>query len=505
MKYDVFLISALADSDKADLIVRRLRALKFKVRYDKKRAHTTPTPKDIRDANDSQSVITLWSKAACDTTQSDSDWVHAMAHQARSRPGVLLQAGLDKSVPDEPFDKDDRYKLAGLTAKTTVKPFYDLADELGRRDGRKDLSAWMKLKPRDKDGKEAWKASHPADPLALVAKPKTKPKPKAAAAKPKAKPIIDDTADVVIAATAAPAASVASKPIATRRKAPPLEITPPTFDHTDENDVGLLMLAAIGAGILAMLLFSLFNSSKPGGAAIGNACVTASAPVLETGFIIDDTSEIDPARLRANLTGKFTKLGYDWLDVSLRGPIATLRGTAPNLSDKLAAFEAGRATILTDPDAANTVTLVVDDIAVTGGQRGVAAALSGISEDASLISCQTAFTNTMAGRNIEFEIGSAAINPVSARLLDALTAAAILCDRHDMEIAGHSDTTGDQNLNLILSQQRAESVKSYLTTRAVDGANITATGYGASRPLVDGDTPEAHARNRRTEFMLSSR
>ena len=61
-RYDVFLVSTLADRAKAELIVRRLRALKFKVRHDKKREHTTPTPRDYRDADNSQSVLVLWSK-----------------------------------------------------------------------------------------------------------------------------------------------------------------------------------------------------------------------------------------------------------------------------------------------------------------------------------------------------------------------------------------------------------------------------------------------------------
>ena len=58
-RYDVFLVNALADSEKAVLIVRRLRALKFKVRYDNKREHTTPTPKDYRDTDNSQTQLHL--------------------------------------------------------------------------------------------------------------------------------------------------------------------------------------------------------------------------------------------------------------------------------------------------------------------------------------------------------------------------------------------------------------------------------------------------------------
>ena len=68
-RYNVFLANALADREKAELVVRRLRALKIKVRYDKKREHTTPTPRDYRDADNSQSVLVLWSKEACDSTR----------------------------------------------------------------------------------------------------------------------------------------------------------------------------------------------------------------------------------------------------------------------------------------------------------------------------------------------------------------------------------------------------------------------------------------------------
>ena len=173
-RYDVFLVSTLADRVKAELLVRRLRALKFKVRYDKKREHTTPTPKDYRDADNAQSVLVLWSKEACDTDKSDSDWVHALAHHARSKDGTLLQVGLDKSVPDEPFAEDERYSFSGMGPRKLVKGYYALIDELGRRDGRKDLRDWIDIKRGDTDAKAAWKEAHPTDPLSLVKKPAPK-------------------------------------------------------------------------------------------------------------------------------------------------------------------------------------------------------------------------------------------------------------------------------------------------------------------------------------------
>ncbi|MEO1553438.1 MAG: hypothetical protein AAFR82_05840 [Pseudomonadota bacterium] len=285
-RYDVFLVSTLADREKAELIVRRMRALKFKVRHDKKREHTTPTPKDYRDADSAQSVLVLWSKEACDTSKSDSDWVHAIAHHARSKDGVLVQVGLDKSVPDEPFANDKRYSLSGMGPRKLVKGYYDLVDELGRRDGRKDLRGWIDLPPRDNDAKEAWKKAHPTDPLSQVKKPATK-------ANPKPKP-----------ANIAP--ETATKPA---RKAPPLVINPPKPTPYQPIDVGRVILISVALVILLMLIFSAAMRTQTGLPATGGAsgallverCPPGqipshlldpeTRPPLEPGPIIDDTGD----------------------------------------------------------------------------------------------------------------------------------------------------------------------------------------------------------------------
>lgn len=285
-RYDVFLVSTLADQAKAELVVRRLRALKFKVRHDKKREHTTPTPKDYRDADNSQSVLVLWSKEACDTTKSDSDWVHAIAHHARSKDGVLVQVGLDKSIPDEPFADDKRYSLSGMGPRKLVNGYYALVDELGRRDGRKDLRDWIDLKAGDKDGKAVWKEAHPTDPLSLV----KKPAPKAKTAAPKSS-----------------AAATATEPAPKARFIPPLTINPPKPQPPEEINIGRIMLILVGLVILAMLVMSASMRTKaglPAAAGAGSALVEQCPPgqmpdylldenvrpPLEPGPIIDDTS-----------------------------------------------------------------------------------------------------------------------------------------------------------------------------------------------------------------------
>lgn len=296
MKYDVFLVNALADGAKAEMLVKRLRSLKLKVRHDKKREHTTPTPRDYRDADSARAIVVLWSKAACDTSKRDSDWVHAIAHHARSKDGALVQTVLDRSVPDEPFDADERYKLQGLTAKTAVAQYYKLVDDLGARAQRRDLSEWLKIQPRDKDAKDAWKAAHPDDPIALVgaAKPKAATK---TAKKPATKAPVIATAPLVPSATAK-----AAKPAAAPMRPVVKSSTPSYQNGSDDSNLGTLMIGGIAAGIGLMLLFGYAVRSQPLNSGIANAgpafaaqCPPGQVPsslvdVLEpSGPIIDDT------------------------------------------------------------------------------------------------------------------------------------------------------------------------------------------------------------------------
>lgn len=279
MRYDIFLASAMADRDRVDLLVRRLRGLKLKVRYARTRSHTTPTAKDVKQANLAETVLVVWSRAACDTTQADSDWVHAMAHQARSRPGALLQAGLDKSVPDEPFDTDHRYSLIGMGPKRLPRGLLEMVDELGTRTKRPGLRDWLALAPRDTQGKSAWMAAHPEDPIAMAGRPAP------AISQAPAAPV------AITARQAAPVTAAISPPARTSADLPA-----PRGDHVL---MGLILL-----GISALFVASYLSRSSTEPIGVSNAgpqfifeCPNGErmmCPIgtLEpTGPVIDDTSD----------------------------------------------------------------------------------------------------------------------------------------------------------------------------------------------------------------------
>jgi outer membrane protein OmpA-like peptidoglycan-associated protein len=77
-----------------------------------------------------------------------------------------------------------------------------------------------------------------------------------------------------------------------------------------------------------------------------------------------------------------------------------------------------------------------------------------------------------------------------------------------IEIGGHTDSKGSNELNRKLSEARAQSVVDYLVGKGIDTARLEAKGYGASRPIApntnpDGsDNPEGRQKNRRTEFRI---
>jgi OOP family OmpA-OmpF porin len=117
--------------------------------------------------------------------------------------------------------------------------------------------------------------------------------------------------------------------------------------------------------------------------------------------------------------------------------------------------------------------------------------------------CQHAFQRVMERNVINFPSGSATIDPSSRRLLDALASVALRCDRFTIEVAGHTDNNGEHDMNMRLSQARADAVAGYLEQQGVERARLIARGYGPDRPRADNATGAGQAANRRIEFNVS--
>ena len=103
---------------------------------------------------------------------------------------------------------------------------------------------------------------------------------------------------------------------------------------------------------------------------------------------------------------------------------------------------------------------------------------------------------------ITFEPGSADIDSSAVDQVEKLAAAFEDCDRIRVEIGGHTDSQGREEMNLNLSQQRADAVRSALVDRGVEPAALKAVGYGETQPIEDNGSEEGREANRRIAFRL---
>lgn len=69
-------------------------------------------------------------------------------------------------------------------------------------------------------------------------------------------------------------------------------------------------------------------------------------------------------------------------------------------------------------------------------------------------------------------------------------------------IEGHTDSSGPASYNQKLSENRANTVRNYFITNGIDAANLTATGYGETRPINTNATSQGRANNRRVEIKI---
>ena len=104
-------------------------------------------------------------------------------------------------------------------------------------------------------------------------------------------------------------------------------------------------------------------------------------------------------------------------------------------------------------------------------------------------------------KNLEFDLGKSTIRSKSYATLNRV--AALLMEKNfSLKLAGHTDNTGSDALNLRLSKDRAESVKAYLVSQGANASRIEATGYGEAQPIATNNTAAGRQQNRRVEFTL---
>jgi len=105
---------------------------------------------------------------------------------------------------------------------------------------------------------------------------------------------------------------------------------------------------------------------------------------------------------------------------------------------------------------------------------------------------------------MQFPVGQSVILPENYTLLSKVQSAIRTFGEPDVIIGGHTDSTGSENLNEHLSQQRADAVRKYfVANKTLPYENIIAVGYGSMRPLASNATQSGRAMNRRIDIIIT--
>lgn len=116
--------------------------------------------------------------------------------------------------------------------------------------------------------------------------------------------------------------------------------------------------------------------------------------------------------------------------------------------------------------------------------------------------CQDDLTAMMEESTILFASSQAVIKRQSYTILNQIATVLNRCQDASVRITGHTDNSGDEQKNVLLSEKRAHAVIDYLKVKGINHNRLEAKGVGSSQPIADNATPKGRAKNRRIEFTI---
>jgi outer membrane protein OmpA-like peptidoglycan-associated protein len=104
--------------------------------------------------------------------------------------------------------------------------------------------------------------------------------------------------------------------------------------------------------------------------------------------------------------------------------------------------------------------------------------------------------------HLNFDSATTRLTPESNPTVTNLIAIMKCYPTMQVQLEGHTDSTGDAAANKQLSVDRANAIRDLLVAGGIDSSRITTAGYGADKPIASNDTDEGRAKNRRTELVV---
>lgn len=104
--------------------------------------------------------------------------------------------------------------------------------------------------------------------------------------------------------------------------------------------------------------------------------------------------------------------------------------------------------------------------------------------------------------DVTFKTNSSDLNSSFFKVLDSVSIVLKEFDKTVVEVAGHTDSTGSESYNQQLSENRANTVGSFLGSQGINDVRIITVGLGETRPVADNETARGRQQNRRVELTL---
>ena len=105
--------------------------------------------------------------------------------------------------------------------------------------------------------------------------------------------------------------------------------------------------------------------------------------------------------------------------------------------------------------------------------------------------------------SVTFDTNSSQVKAAGANTLSGVAMVLKEYEKTRVNVVGHTDSSGGRDLNMRLSQERADSVGSNLITQGVDASRISMSGVGPDQPVASNSTAAGKAQNRRVTITLT--
>jgi len=211
--------------------------------------------------------------------------------------------------------------------------------------------------------------------------------------------------------------------------------------------------------------------------------------------LLDTESELFEAQ-RALANAEFDHLNsqYRWLSLSNRLlPVLELAQPHEEMPDEVKGLEtADEPFVLCDASVSDTRLLAPVSVQYASG-----------SQPPTLVEQPEVISRMVLRADTFFDFDRADLKPEGEQALDEVVAQ--VNELRDLEVVivvGHTDHIGTHEYNQSLSERRAESVKTYLIRRGIDGSRIQTEGRGETMPIASNVTAQGRAQNRRVEIEI---